>query len=118
MWILSICLGLLLALVSVVTFRWLERALRLGFADDQTDIFEDMRIQASQAEPSKAVEYLDYTVNYYPSGSRQVPGSRFDRIVERARRSAVREIIADLHSRTGEDFGEDPQRWINHFERH
>jgi hypothetical protein len=116
-WFLGICTGLLLVLLGIVTFNYLERTLRLAFADDQTEIFEEMRIKASQAEPSKAVQYLDYAASYYPSGSKQVPGSRLDRVVERARRSAVREIIADLRARTGEDFGDDPQRWIEHFEK-
>jgi hypothetical protein len=116
-WVLGIGVALLVVLLSVITFNNLEHTLRLAFADEQTQIFEDMRIQASQAEPPKAVEFLDYAVSYYPSGSKQVPGSRCDRIVERARRSAVREIIADLRARTGQDLGDDPQRWVEHFKK-
>ena len=43
---------------------------------------------------------------------KQTEGSALDRVVERARQSAVREIIAILRSRTGKDFGDDPRRWI------
>jgi hypothetical protein len=90
-------------------------ALQVSFAEDQTDIFEDMRVQALQAEPEKAVDYLEYVVNYYTSGSKQVKGSKLDRIVERARRNAIAAIIAALRKKTGEDFGDDAQAWIDHY---
>ena len=59
------------------------------------------------------VSYLEYALWYYPSGTKQTKSSRLDRVVERARRCAVREIIAILRSRTGRDFGDDPRRWID-----
>jgi hypothetical protein len=72
-----------------------------------------MRVKAAQSDPSEAVPYLVYALSYYPSGSKQVKGSRLDRIVERARDNAVSAIIADLRKRTGQDFGDNPQRWID-----
>jgi len=90
---------------------WLS--IRVAFAEEQTGIFDEMRIKASQSDPDKAVEYLDYTLHYYPSGSKQVQGSRLDRIVERARDNAVSAIIADLRKRSDKDFGDDPQRWVD-----
>lgn len=88
-------------------------SIRMSFAEEQIKIIEDMRVKASQSEISEAVEYLEYALNYYPSGTKQIQGSRLDRIVESARANAVARIICDLRSRTGEDFGDDPHRWIN-----
>jgi hypothetical protein len=85
--------------------------LQIAFADEQTAIFEQMRRQTAESE-TVDVGYLQYTLSYYPSGSKQTEGSALDRVVERARQSAVREIIAILRSRTGKDFGDDPRRWI------
>lgn len=84
----------------------------LGMADEQTKVFEQMCQQAvdSKTKDAGANELL-YTVWYYPSGTKQVVGSRIDRMVERARRNAVREIIATLRRKTGKDFGEDPRKW-------
>lgn len=92
-----------------------ELLVRVALAEEQMVIFEDMRIKASRSKPAEAVEYLEYALDYYPSGSKQVEGSRLDRMVERARGSAVSAILADLRNRSGKDFGDDPQRWINQF---
>ncbi len=86
-------------------------SVQIAFADEQTAIFDEMR---RQTEESSAVDvgYLEYTLSYYPSGTKQTRGSSLDRVVERARQCAVREIIGILRSRTLKDFGDDPTRWI------
>ena len=86
-------------------------SMQIAFADEQTAIFDQMRRQTAE---SAAVDmsYLEYALSYYPSGSKQTKGSRLDRVVERARQCAMREIIAILRSRTRKDFGDDPRRWI------
>ena len=84
-------------LVSLAVFCEFDRVvtqLRIKFADDQTAIFDDMLETVAHSDPSKALDYLSYALNYYPSGTKQVPGSPLDRIVERARRNAVREMMA------------------------
>jgi len=87
--------------------------LHIAFAQDQTAIFEEMRAKAIRAAtPEEAVGYLEYATCCYPSGTKQVQGSRLDEIVESAHRSAIREIIAHLHKQTGEDLGNDPEVWI------
>jgi hypothetical protein len=103
-------------LVSLAVFSEIDRVvtqLRIGFADDQMAIFDETLEKVARSEPSEAVDYLSYALNYYPSGTKQVPGSKLDRIVERARRSAVREMIALLRTKTGRDFGDDPQAWLD-----
>jgi hypothetical protein len=105
----------IISLASFAAYREVESAvarLRIAFAEDQTYIFEEIRTKAAQANPAEAANCLGYVLNYYPSGTKQASGSPLDRIVERARRSAVREIIAILRAKTRRDFGDDPQRWV------
>jgi hypothetical protein len=105
---------MLIALVMAVYDHGLQ-SVRIALAEEQTAIFDEMRDQARDAPPSRAVGYLEYAVSYYPSGTKQATGSRLDRIVERARGSAVREMIAVLRQKTGQDLGDDPQRWIEEY---
>lgn len=111
-------LSVLLAAASILAAYWLVSnsllRLRVSFAEEQTAIVEQMNTEARAGDPLAAVDYLEYTINYYPSGTKQSKGSKLDQIVERARRNAVQQIIADLRAKTGEDHG-DPQRWIEAF---
>lgn len=109
-----------LLLLGTVVLLWQHGWLhvRVSFAEEQTEIFEAMRTKALEANDAKtAAECLNYVVNYYPSGSKQEAGTKMDSIVERARTAAVREIIADLRGKTGENLGEDPDAWIGKYAR-
>lgn len=86
--------------------------MHVAFAEEQTALFDEMRDRAAVSEAPE-VGCLEAIMEYYPSGTKQVVGSHLDRVVERARRGAVREIITTLRIRTGRDFGEDPRRWID-----
>jgi hypothetical protein len=90
-------------------------SIELAHAEGEIETFDEMREQALRSAPAEAVGCLAYTVTYYPSGSKHASGSRIDRIVERARASAVREIIAHLRRSTGEDLGDDPAPWIKKY---
>jgi hypothetical protein len=109
-----ICAGLLVLYGSLFwSYGWLK--IRVAFASEQTQIFDDMRAQALQSDPTGAVGCLEYVVSYYPSGSKQETGSRLDRIVERERAVAVRDILAYLRAKSGEDLGDDPEKWIEKY---
>lgn len=110
---LSVVIVILAVLYGKCLWNHTLLSVRLSFADEQIKIFDDMRIKASHSELREAAGYLEYTLNYYPSGSKQTPGSPLDHIVENARANAVARIINDLRNRTGEDFGDDPQGWID-----
>ncbi|MCC6796954.1 MAG: hypothetical protein IT366_17680 [Candidatus Hydrogenedentes bacterium] len=111
--VLSALVGLALVGVAGYFFvRWADQIVGVEFAEDQTRIFEEMRRQSRDMTGPEAVNSLNYVVTYYPSGSKQRPGSKLDRIVERARASAIREIIAALRVKTGKDLGDDPAVWI------
>jgi hypothetical protein len=84
---------------------------QIAFADEQTGVFDQMRRQTAESA-ALDVSYLEYALWYYPSGTKQTEGSTLDRVVERARQCAVREIIGILRSRTRKDYGDDPRRWI------
>ena len=109
-----------LALVGVtakLTYDHAWLSIQTSFANEQTEIFDEMRAKALQSHPDNAVKYLEYVVDYYPSGTKQVQGSRLDRIVERARQNAIREILAYLRVKTGKELGDDPQRWIDELKK-
>lgn len=109
-----ICFALLILFGSVFwSYGWLS--IHVAMASEQTNIFDEMRTQALQSDPAEATNCLAYVVNYYPSGSKQDVGSHLDRMVERERASAIRDIIAYLRSKTGEDLGENAQAWIEKY---
>lgn len=95
--------------------------IQVSFADEQTELFAEMVEKASEAihqEPpdvESAVEFLRSAHNYYPSGTKQTTGSALDRIVERSRSNAERQIIAMLREITGADLGRNPNAWIDKF---
>ena len=102
-------------LLAACYAKVLRYEVQLSFAEEQTDLFEQLRRDASRESPVEAAGHLEYALEYYPSGTKQEAGSKLDSIVERARRNAVREMIADLKRKTGEDHGEDPRAWIEAF---
>ena len=87
-------------------------SVQIALADEQTSVFDQMRRQTEESAVVN-VGYLEYALSYYPSGTKQTGGSPLDRVVERARRCAVREMISILRSRTHKEFGDDPRRWID-----
>src|SRR3954467_12199315 len=112
-WIL--CLVLVTILAALLVKCCADHAslsLRVAAADEQIEVFGEMRTKAIQGEATQAVDYLEYTVNYYPSGIKQIQGSRLDRSVERARQDTIQQIIANLRMKTGKEFGGDPMVWI------
>jgi hypothetical protein len=94
-------------------YTWLT--IHVAFASEQTDIFEEMRTRALKTDVAEAAGCLQYTVFYYPSGTKQETGSRLDRIVERDRKNTVREIISYLRTKTDNDLGENPEAWIQKY---
>jgi hypothetical protein len=111
------CTGLLV-LCGLLLWGYGSLQIRVAFASEQTRVFDDMRTRALQADVAGAAGCLDYIVAYYPSGSKQEAGSRLDRMVERERALAVRDILASLRIKTGEDLGETPEAWIRKYAKH
>ena len=112
---LKVAVVLLIVLYGILFgyYGWLK--IHVSLASEQTEIFESMRAEALKSNTVGAAENLRYVINYYPSGSKQETGSRLDKMVERERASAVRDIIAYLNAKTGEDLGGDPAKWIQKY---
>lgn len=87
--------------------------LRVAFAHEQTRVFHDMVQRATTGDARQALGCLEYTIGYYPAGTKQVAGSRLDAIVESARRQGVHDILEVLRRKTGADFGDDPEDWLD-----
>jgi hypothetical protein len=109
-----VCLGLLV-LTTALFLGYAPLHLRLAFASEQTQIFEEMRTKALKSGVAEAAGCLEYVTAYYPSGTKQVTGSRLDRIVERERAAAVRDIIAYLRKQTTSDLGDAPEPWVEKY---
>ena len=110
-WVTAVAVVVILLFFGFCLISQIRTSMQIAFADEQTAIFDQMRRQTAEATGTD-VSYLEYALGYYPSGTKQTKGSRLDRLVERARQCAVREIIEILRSRTREDYGDDPRRWI------
>ncbi len=109
-----VCVGLVV-LSGCLYWNYASTTIRVAFASEQTKIFEEMRTRALQTDATGAAACLEYVVGYYPSGTKQVTGSRLDRIVEHERSLAVRDIVTLLRTTTGEDLGDNPGAWIQKY---
>lgn len=112
----GLCIGLLVLSGSMFWHYGLLK-IRVAFASEQINIFDEMRTKALHSDAAGAAGYLEYVAGYYPSGSKQETGSRLDRIVEHERALATRDIITYLRTKTGEDLGEKPEPWIQKYAR-
>ena len=74
-----------------------------------------MRLKALQSSVADAAGYLQSVVNYYPTGTKQLTGSRLDRIVEHDRKQSADDIVNYLRNKTGENLGENPEIWIEKY---
>lgn len=109
-----LCVGLVALCGSLFwNHGWLT--IHVAFASEQTQIFDEERSKALQSDAAGAAGSLQYIVNYYPSGTKQQTGSKLDRMVERERTLAERDIIAYLRTKTGQDLGESPEAWIQKY---
>ncbi len=103
---LAVCFG------GVYFVRHSILAARVSLAEEQMGIFHDMVAKAKEGSYEDGLEALEYTISYYPSGTKQREGSKLDTIVERARRDAVMAIIEALRRVAPTDLGREPQAWL------
>jgi len=99
------------AILLIACWYNLMLKLRIAFAREQIETFELMQARADASDVRGALECLEYTVSYYPTGTKQVADSALNEIVETARQHSMKDIIATLRRKTGEDFGSDPESW-------
>jgi hypothetical protein len=113
--VLGVVCVLLAFLCASLFIGYAPLKLRVAFASEQVRIFQEMREKALNSDAPGAAGCLEYVVNYYPSGTKQESGSRLDSMVESARGQSVREIVAYLRTKTGEELGTDPDSWIKKY---
>lgn len=115
-----------LLLLGIVVYQAIDHtvdSIRLALAEEQCEIFAEMAEKAVTAlgrdppDAKEAVQCLNYAHNYYPSGTKQLAGSRLDSIVENSRRAAELRIIEALKTATGSDLGNDAGAWIERFNK-
>jgi hypothetical protein len=115
----TIGLGMIIVILIFLLFSlavdYVPLKIRVALASEQVEIFEESRVRALMSDPQEAIKHLSSAVNYYPSGSKQITGSRLDLLVEQARDSSIREIIAYLRQTTGEDLGDEAKPWIDKY---
>lgn len=103
------------SIVLLIGCGWLlvenvELSLQASFADDQTQIFQQMCDEALKSDdPNQVAGYLDYVVNYYPSGTKQRSGSHLDSLVERHRTESKAVIARHLHKLKEKNLSGDPE---------
>lgn len=114
---LTVIILLLVGLCAKLAFDTGLLGIRVELARGQIEIIDATKRNALQSDLAGAADCLRYVLDYYPSGTKQIPGSRLDRIVETQRSNAVETIISHLRQKSGEDLGEDPHKWIEKFAR-
>ena len=115
-WVLAASLVLAFALAGYwfVRHGWLH--VQGALAEEQTLYFEEARDKALQStRPEEIAQCIKGTLTYYPSGSKQTCGSHLDRMVERARRLTVDDMMRHLRHMSGQDLGNEPQKWLERF---
>ena len=61
------------ALPAALFCAYAPLELRLALASEQAQVFEEIRTRALRSSAVEAAGCLDYVVNYYPSGTKQLP---------------------------------------------
>ena len=66
--------------------------------------------------PQEIVSKLVYVYGYYPPGSKFVfPGSQYSQIIEQNRSIAITSILQTMREKTGCDFDDDIDQWVDAF---
>jgi hypothetical protein len=75
--------------------------------------FQRSRDLAARSQPEVAVQILDQIAHLPPPRTNRP----LDRIVEHERARQVDDLIEYLRKTTGEDFGDDPAKWIEKYSK-
>lgn len=74
--------------------------LRISFATDQVEMFHSLTIESHENTEESIKQREEYIIGYYPSGTKQQPGSKLDKVVENARKLSLK-CIAYERRQTG-----------------
>jgi hypothetical protein len=117
---LLLAVGIVLLLALAWQLNWKLQVALLDAKESEQSTWtevrnlDECRDLALQAEPRKAVQYLEM-LDQVPPRSWTARRGNLGRVIEIERASAIREVIAYLRNKTGEDLGNDPQKWVEKY---
>lgn len=109
-WFLALALAGALILVVIQFLGSMRRSVEVAYAHNTFFELQEERDRALRSDVPEAAEKLLRISE--GTNAKQTPGSPLDRICTFQRTNVVREIIAYLRVKTGEDLGEEPGPWI------
>jgi hypothetical protein len=110
--VLAVALGVACCLIVLMFVQYAILTARVALAEEQIGIFDEMEARAKLQPYENGVDALQYVVRYYPSGTKQVEGSKLDSVVECCRTRTAQSIIDILRKKSGKDLGPNPEAWI------
>lgn len=84
-WILSAALILVILALLYAWKELIELRVRVALAEEQVEVFIDMLEESRGSSATEMNQRMEYAGNYYPSGTKQIPGSALDVLVENVR---------------------------------
>ena len=109
-WLLAAALGGSLFLLAIQFLGSMRRTVEVAYARKTFFHLLEHRDHALRSDVSEAAERLLWVSE--GTNTKQTPGSPLDQICTVQRTNVVRDIIAHLRSRTGDDLGDKPEPWI------
>ena len=105
--------GVLSALLLFTFVKFGMHMIHVELGKGQVEMFYRMKADALQSDSVERMIFcLDFIHTCYPSGTKQTKGTRMDSIVENVRTEVMGDIVSALRMKTGEDYGDDPVKWI------
>jgi hypothetical protein len=98
----------------IVIKSQIELVLELGAVRGEAELIESLWVASNLSEPQAAAEALLRLKEYHQSRPLK-PGSNAEAILELHKRAVRRGIIQFLRNKTGQDLGDDPDRWIEKY---
>lgn len=112
-WILGALSVALLLLLAQSQMQLNRTKSDIRFARELVDSFQSYRHLAAKSDAEQAAYYLRKL--QLPAGAKPFENVVAD-FVERERKQAVEDVLAHLRNQTGNDFGDDPEKWIQALE--
>lgn len=108
--------SLTLLILLYVCFRNWYINIQISEVGDTCNVCSWMINDANTHDVPDLISKMVYVYGYYPAGSKFVPkSSPLAQIVEQNREATLLLLLQNLKNKTGEDFGDDFDLWIEHY---
>jgi hypothetical protein len=108
--ILTVALSVIIGVLAWKCWSLKGSAVWTGFITFQAEHARE-RVRLGD-NPESTAYGLDFYLIYYRAHIRSVRDRMLIQVVERDRKQTIEEVLAYLRKATGEDLGEDPDRWM------